>query len=552
MTRFLLGIFALLVCFTAHAQTQETPPNKPVLPLDKQQVALQSLATEITKTTGKLDKLETDLAELKNEDERAAKNEDITAEQARLDQLRTEFISVAANVDLAAVDDTLDVPLSLSGEITELMRPLMEELKDATSGPRDMETLNKKIREARERQKTNSTIVAALEQRKKTSQNQSVLTVIDERLERWKEKEKDSELNLEVLEFQRDDLQKRSVPIVESLSNMVESFFRSRGLHLLIALLVFGVILFVTKKGCRLLQKISPLHRAKGRSLSTRIVDLIFLISGFILALLGAILVLYLANDWLLLTLALLFAVSTLWVSKEAFPKVIEQVKLMLNLGAVREGERVIYEGLPWEVKNINVYTDLVNPALKGGVRRLPLKDLLELRSRVSESEDWFPCTNGEWVVLSDETFGRVIEQTPEFVEIIRLGGARKFYPTGSFLDMAPTNLSRNFRINSIFGIDYQHQGISTSEVPLIFETRLNQELIEMLGNNLVKNVSVQFKSAGASSLDYEVLADFTGEAASKYSQLHRIIQRVCVDVCNEQDWGIPFTQITVHQAPSE
>ncbi|MDB4586060.1 septum formation initiator family protein, partial [Akkermansiaceae bacterium] len=104
MTRFLLGIFALLVCFTAHAQTQETPPNKPVLPLDKQQVALQSLATEITKTTGKLDKLETDLAELKNEDERAAKNEDITAEQARLDQLRTEFISVAANVDLAAVD----------------------------------------------------------------------------------------------------------------------------------------------------------------------------------------------------------------------------------------------------------------------------------------------------------------------------------------------------------------------------------------------------------------------------------------------------------------
>ena len=552
MTRFLLGIFALLVCFTAHAQTQETPPNKPVLPLDKQQVALQSLATEITKTTGKLDKLETDLAKLKNEDERAAKNEDITAEQARLDQLRTEFISVAANVDLAAVDDTLDVPLSLSGEITELMRPLMEELKDATSGPRDMETLNNKIREARERQKTNSTIVAALEQRKKTSQNQSVLTVIDERLERWKEKEKDSELNLEVLEFQRDDLQKRSVPIVESLSNMVESFFRSRGLHLLIALLVFGVILFVTKKGRRLLQKISPLHRAKGRSLSTRIVDLIFLISGFILALLGAILVLYLANDWLLLTLALLFAVGTLWVSKEAFPKVIEQVKLMLNLGAVREGERVIYEGLPWEVKNINVYTDLVNPALKGGVRRLPIKDLLELRSRVSESEDWFPCTNGEWVVLSDETFGRVIEQTPEFVEIIRLGGARKFYPTGSFLDMAPTNLSRNFRINSIFGIDYQHQGISTSEVPLIFETRLNQELIEMLGNNLVKNVSVQFKSAGASSLDYEVLADFTGEAASKYSQLHRIIQRVCVDVCNEQDWGIPFTQITVHQAPSE
>ena len=44
-------------------------------------------------------------------------------------------------------------------------------------------------------------------------------------------------------------------------------------------------------------------------------------------------------------------------------------------------------------------------------------------------------------------------------------------------------------------------------------------------------------------------MADFKGDAADRYEKLKRAIQRICVDVCNEKDWGIPFTQITIHQA---
>jgi hypothetical protein len=36
---------------------------------------------------------------------------------------------------------------------------------------------------------------------------------------------------------------------------------------------------------------------------------------------------------------------------------------------------------------------------------------------------------------------------------------------------------------------------------------------------------------------------------ASKLRNLERAIPRICVDVCNEQGWVIPFPQITVHQA---
>lgn len=129
-----------------------------------------------------------------------------------------------------------------------------------------------------------------------------------------------------------------------------------------------------------------------------------------------------------------------------------------------------------------------------------PDKETLALQALALEITE----TKGEWLVLSANTFGRIIEQTPEYGKIIHLGGARKSIPTGSFFEMNPNNLSKNFRINSIFGISS------------------------------------------------EVFADFSAEVAPKYSQLHRTIQRVCVNFCNKQDWIIPFTQITVHQATPE
>ena len=56
-------------------------------------------------------------------------------------------------------------------------------------------------------------------------------------------------------------------------------------------------------------------------------------------------------------------------------------------------------------------------------------------------------------------------------------------------------------------------------------------------------------KEAGSSSLDFQIIVDVSGKLDSRYQILARFIPRVCVDVCNEHGWVIPFTQITVHQA---
>jgi hypothetical protein len=59
----------------------------------------------------------------------------------------------------------------------------------------------------------------------------------------------------------------------------------------------------------------------------------------------------------------------------------------------------------------------------------------------------------------------------------------------------------------------------------------------------------VDFKEAAASSLNILIFAKFSSSQASNYFALSRFLQRAAVDACTKYGWGIPFTQVTLHQA---
>ena len=207
-----------------------------------------------------------------------------------------------------------------------------------------------------------------------------------------------------------------------------------------------------------------------------------------------------------------------------------------------------VYNGLPYEVDSINIYTELVNRYLEGGYIRIHLRNLVELRSRpISEDEPWFPSRRGDWVKLSDGTYGRVVVQTPEIVKLELIGGACMSYKTADYLSQAPMNLSSGFRLRLTFGLDYAHQAIITQEIPAILEKAIIDGLTAEGHVDSIETINVQFKEAGPSSLDLAILANFNGNAQSRYEDLNRTIQRICVDTCNSNHWVIPFQQITLH-----
>ncbi len=146
----------------------------------------------------------------------------------------------------------------------------------------------------------------------------------------------------------------------------------------------------------------------------------------------------------------------------------------------------------------------------------------------------------------------QLVELTPEIARIVRVGGLQKTYPIAAFLALNPANLSWGFRVNSTFGIDYRHQAECAEEIPRRLREHIFRGLVEMIGHEPIRSLKVEFKAAGASSLDYEILGDFDGAVADKLEMLRRALQRFAVEACNEHGWTIPFTQVTLHQAREE
>jgi hypothetical protein len=233
-------------------------------------------------------------------------------------------------------------------------------------------------------------------------------------------------------------------------------------------------------------------------------------------------------------------------------PQYLEEVRLILNIGPVRETERILYRGLPWRVDNLGVYSRLSNPRIQGAPLRVPLSALSGLESRIpNPGERWFPCKVNDWVLLSDNTYGQVSMITADFVEMKVAGGSTYTMSATGFLDSNPRCLSDGFGVSTIFGISYDNQANATSSVIDTFKEGIEALIACKAYGPHLKQLTVAFEAAGASSLDYKIIATMAGEAAESWFAIQRDLQCFALDVCNQQGWEIPFAQLVIHK-PSD
>ncbi|QQL45667.1 hypothetical protein [Sulfuriroseicoccus oceanibius] len=542
-------VFLLAAVPATKAQQPEATPTPQETA--KKTSLLEDLSKSISETEAKLKKLESQRKSNLAPPELLELAEEIDQTERELRRLKNWFLSSATKIELDESSDAQQETLTLEQEIRELVAPVISELKDATLEPRKIESLRRRLAILDDQRATATRVVTAIDRKLAQNPPQDVVDRLNEQRAVWQEHLDETELEIAIANDRLADLNNSTESLWVRATTGIQNFFRTRGKNLLYAIIGCIVTLLIFRRGYAMFRKYSPVHRRTSDSFYIKSLDLGFHVAGILAAILVFVFILYLTNDWVLLVVTLLFLGAIAWGSKHTLPRYYDQAKLMLNLGPVREGERVLIDGIPWKVGKIHVYTDFTNPTLKGGLVRLPIDNLLSMRSRPATGELWFPCEAGDWILFDDERLAKVIEQTPEYVHILRKGGSRKLIPSQQFLEMAPENLSKNFRLKSTFGIDYIHQDISTHEVPGIFAKAIEEGLAEIVPAEAIIHISVEFSSAGASSLDYEVLADFSGDVASRYHILRRAIQRLCVDVCNEHQWNVPFTQITVHQAPT-
>ena len=481
----------------------------------------------------------------------------VNAEIKNLNQSFEQVAIGGVNLGVFGKEESFD----WQKELVLITQPILESLKSLTEKPRKIERLRSIISE-RELQ------ISEIDKALKTIQNRlasqpttEIAAKLKEALETWQGYQKNNLREIELAEVQLESLLGNNVSWYETLSATFSQFFKGRGQTLLIALLVSISVwllmkallsLLMFRRKSKSLTLIKPTNKPRNLT-SYRVALYLYKLLTTVLIVFAVMIVLYVRGDLLLLALMIIVFVGMALALKQILPRYLTEARLLLNLGTAREGERIIYNGIPWEIAHINVHTILKNPCLQG-VLRIPLSELASINSRTSNhDETWFPSHKGDYLLMPDGSVAEVLSQTPENVELQSKGGMRISHSSQGFFSMDIYNLTRggSYGVGSTFGIDYSHTDISLTKVPEVFKLATIEGLRSAGLGEHVEDVLVDFQTANSSSLDYIIYVTMHSRVASSYFKINRVIQQSCVRACNENHWGIPFPQLTLHKAAS-
>jgi hypothetical protein len=471
--------------------------------------------------------------------------------EERYNKLKLNLISVITNIKMDEIQkDESNKKRDYLQEAQELLGPAFDTIQRISERPRKIEALRKELHIYQEKLAVTQLALKNIDVVKSSTEFTSLLPDIEEFLgdATYNVNDLSQEFTLKIDRINRElnELTKDDQSLLGAATELSKEFFSNKGKHLGIAFLLFVftiwsltvlkniVILRVLQKGTvEWIYK--PIHALYG-------------LITFVFALTISIMSLYVMGDWVLVTIIVLMMSAILWGSKSYIHKYLAEGRLILNLGTIKEGELVIFRGIPWKVKNINFVTIFENEYLDSSIIRIEIAQIFHMHSRkILPNEQWFPTRTNDWVTLSDGTYGQIQSQTVEQITIEIDGSERRYFTTQDYLNLRPTNLSHGFSLNLIWNLDYSIQDQLLNTIIPNLRSKFKNELEK---NNIdVKNFSLDFHSAGAHSLNLFLNVKFHGHQAQNKLKFERLLNEIMLKIASTEKLNIPFEQIVVHQS---
>ncbi|MCU0863307.1 MAG: hypothetical protein MUC36_05925 [Planctomycetes bacterium] len=458
-------------------------------------------------------------------------------------QLSWQFAALAARFDVQGFEAPQQGKFDLQQELEQLIRPLLRMLKDATAEPRQVADLKARLEQVQQRHAQAARAARGVERTRDALPPESPARAEAERelRQRWAPIIGSLRDEMLVLQANLGQLQEGKRSLVETATGSVKNFLNSSGTSLVLSVLVFLSVFF----GLRFVVDLLLRRRRAARGFSLRLLEVVLRLLVVLAAVAATLVVPYARDDFLLLAIGIVFLLGAGWVLVRMAPQFVEQVRLLLNIGGVREGERILVDGLPFQVTALRFYTRLDNPDLQGGALRVPVQFLIGRRSRQSApDEPWFPTRVGDIVLLQDGTFGPVRVQTPETVVVEHLGAPRSL-PTAAFLQQAPRNLSRGFVLDVTLPLGREPMRELQPDALAGLEHELLQAAVARRSPDAVRSLRVQFQQVTPNGCELLLLATCGGELAADYYALRRGLQQAFVQACARRGWALPAPAVT-------
>lgn len=464
-----------------------------------------------------------------------------------LSKLNNDFTILVTGIDPSTFEkDDKGAAVAWDKEIKEIFYPIVGELKKVTDKPRRMEKLRGDIVFYEQRLPQINNAIVNIGELKTEITGKKLLERIDGMEEFWKSKETDFKTRLETLKHQLTDEEKGFVSLPEAFSTIVKFFAEDRGKHIIIALITFVGVYFVVYLLKRIFWRIRPFQRSKKSRFWANLIDVLIQLFTFVLALGSTVFVLYISGDWLILGLVIILILGIVWTMRNMLPRFVEQIKLLLNFGTVRQGELVIYDGILWLVESVGIYSYLKNPLLTGGTIRVTLNDLIGMRSRpYNENETLFPSKEGDFVILESQGITvKIVQQTPQRVTIDSFG-MKHSMPTSSFLGQKIINLSiAPLWTGTTFYISYKHRYMIDDIM-----AKLDSAMREGLkAYEHIQDYWVALGELTETSLGFWVWVLLGPEGASAHDNVKYSLPDICLRAANEHKWDVQrFVDINLH-----
>jgi|GEM_PF-2725501 len=422
-------------------------------------------------------------------------------------------------------------------EARALLSPLFVEFREATELPRRVGRLRRRATFLRSSLPQIEHAMVKAAEAMHTAPTPESQEVLREMRAQWLAKRDETKERLAITVVELSQIEAEHASMKNAGTRLWNLMTEKRTQRFALAVVAFLVTFLTSHMLHRMLSRLPFLRRLIGEDIGMRV----FALSVHLLGTVGAVgvllLMLYSSGDWVLLTLSIVGLVSIALGARSAAPRFLREIQLLLNAGPVRQGERLVWNGVPWRVQSLQLTTILSNPAFsETSIVRLPLRSLDSLISRPgADDEPWFPTAVGD-VVEWDGLAAQVTRQGPEFVELIR-DRSRITVPTPEFVASSPTNLSQGFRHRVVLKLDRRHDKEAAHAIPERLETLVRAAVAEHPSGEHMNQLLVSFEAISSWSLDLELEADFDGAAAGDWEELMELVQRSVLTACVSENW---------------
>lgn len=548
-------LFILLIVFSKNIAFSEDLPAPPAVDTSlSTSEELNKIYTDATDITKKIAELNQKIKNTKD----PAEIEEFQKNVERLKTQQSEYHDLFEKIALGGINTQRFAEPSKSvlneienydwqKELILIAQPVFSEMKRVTDTPRRRDALRLELKEVESR-------MALLNKGLESIKNIDVKTLLPETKaqlaviqQEWQERYSELQHEQNIATLKLNDLSdKRS--FTTRLTTGVWDFFKGRGLVLLITIAGVSGLIFLFSRILAIIER----RNEKITSIKWRIAILLYQIVTTLIVVMAALFFLYSSGDMVLFGLAILLILAFLISSRASIPKYYNKIRIFLNMGTAREGERIMYNDLPWKISHINLYNVyLTNPLLDNGMIRLNIEILSNLISRpIKMDEVWFPTAVKDVVILPNGDQATVRRQTPEYVYLITKG-SEVIYPSKNFLVDKVRNITSGYNFSIDFVISFDHAKDDPDELSKIIETSL-KEAIEQSDAEMmkcVKSLSVDFKNIDSDANLVFLISVSMGSNATDYTgAMPRFIQKTCLKIAQKHGFKIPYTQIEVIQ----